>query len=239
MLRSRGHARGGIVLSCTALVSALAMASAASAAEFNWSPTAATSPNGAFTYQVGKNIGISDLLGSPAIIDTSSTAGFEFNTGQTFVASGGGGSAGLANNIASTLIISGTQGPINAITIREFGTWLAPGGEAPEDIFNFTLILGLAPISPGGAQQFSALSDTIDFNPDGTWTAEGTLVPNAGFFMIGSITAENILGVEAIATAGSTFTKLGSTLLIPEPTTVALLLAGLGPLALRRRRRNS
>ena len=115
-----------------------------------------------------------------------------------------------------------------------------PGGEAPEDVFNFTLILGLAPIFPGGAQQFSVLSDTIVFNQDGTWTAEGTLVPNAGSFNIGSVTAENILGVEATAIdASTTFTKLGSTLLIPEPTTVALLLAGLGPLVLRRRRCSS
>ena len=238
MLSCRGHARGGIVLSCIAFVSAFAMVSAASAAEFNWSPTGATSPAGAFTYSNGKNIGLTDLLGSPVVLDTGNTAGFEFNTAQNFQAVGGGGSAGLANNLASTFIITGAQGPINLITIREFGTWSAAGGEAPQDIFNFTLILGLQPISPGGAQQFSALSNTIIFNGDGTWTAEGTLAPAAGFFNIGSVTAENILGVDAIATAGSTFTKLGSTLLVPEPTTVALLLFGLCPIALRRRRRN-
>ena len=233
MMRSKRHARGGIVLSCTALVSALAMASVVSAAEFDWSVPAGTAPGATFNYQTGKNVGDANLYGDPTVL----SAGFNFNNTLSFEAVGGGGSAGLANNLTSAFLISTGLGPITQLTVREFGTWSAPGGEAPTDILNFTGIIGLQPISPGGAQQFSIFSNSIIFNQDGTWTAEGSLVPNAGFFMIGSITVENILGVEATATAGSSFEKLGSLVIVPEPTTVALLLAGLGSLALRRRRR--
>lgn len=234
MLRGRGHARGGIVLSCTALVSAIAMASAASAAEFSWANPSGTTGSGSFSWQSGKNIGDANLYGNPTVLDV----GFNFNNTLSFQALGGGGTPGLANNIASSILIAQGIGPITKITIQEFGTWDAPGGEDPATIFPFTGILGLQPISPGGAQQFSNFSSSIVFNPNGTWTAEGTLIPAAGFFNIGAVTANNELRVLATATAGASFEKLGSTVFVPEPTTVVMVLAGLGPLVLRRRRRS-
>ena len=246
MLRGRGHARGGIVLSCTAIVSALAMVSAASAAEFNWAQPTGLSPGGGFSYSTGKNIGVANLYGEPTILNV----GFDFNSTQNFQALGGGGSAGLANNIASTVVIAQGLGSITQIRIQEFGTWSAPGLDPASldqatlnSFFPFTGILGLQPISPGGAQQFSNFSSSIVFNPDGTWTAEGTLIPatsGGSFFNIGAVTANNELRVSAssAAPAGSTFEKLGSMVVVPEPTTIVLLLAGLAPLSLRRRRRS-
>lgn len=233
MLSGRGHAPGGIVLSCIALISTLAMTSVALAGATTFAWTNANNSNGQFQWANGRNVGIENLYQDPTIVP----AGFVFENPLNFGAIGGGGVGDGVTNTTSTTLTAQGLGTIDQIIIRESGIWSAGPGDDPNVIFTLQADISIQAVFP--VSDFTALDfdGSLVFNPDGTWTAEGVLTPTAGPFIIGILSASNTLQVDGNAAPGSFFEKTAMTIIVPEPASALLLAVGFGSLMLRRSRR--
>jgi len=212
-----------------ALGAVLAFGGTALAAQFPWTPSAGSTS--LFNYQNGRNEGVADLYQNPTVQDF----GFVFNNTANFEAIGGGGAGATTANVA--FVEMSAVSALNEITVIERGTWGAGPLDDPNLVFTLQADVTLQTFVP----MFSVVQHDIDnqyleFFPDGTWEARGTLVPTVSNWQIGWINMSNTLQVKSTAAAGSFFRKESMTVVLPEPTSLGLLLVGSVALVRRRNR---
>jgi hypothetical protein len=201
----------------------------------------ASGANAAFGWSGGQNN--TDRFGNPAV----SEAGFLFSDPVDFRAEGGGGVSASKTDFARVTVNIATSVPAGApaiefITVKEWGTWSA-GISDPDTDFGFQLDYSVFRYAPTPLGNTGAIDIDATFYPNGTWAASYTL--NAGVtsppyadkpWERFQITVTNTIQVDGAAPSGSFIEKQGMQIIVPEPATVALLMMGIGSLAIRRRR---
>jgi hypothetical protein len=213
--------------------------------------TNATGANTSFGWASGmNNIG---LYGDPTV----TSWGFTFLDTVNYRATGGGGSGGFASDWTrvTTDVATAVPAPgasMQFIKVVEWGFWGT--GEVgqpmhpdldPSD-FSALSTFQVFRFAPAPTGTTGALVVPITFNPDGTWMAErvldgdvyfATTDPTETWWNRAQLRVDNSLQVLGTAPPGSFIEKAGMNIIVPEPTTVFFLVAGLGSLALRRSRR--
>lgn len=125
--------------------------------------------------------------------------------------------------------------PIDYFKIAEWGTY--SGNIADFSVkadANVTRVI--PPTGPTGVLDLAAVS--WDYNGPGTWYTQRTFwlddPPNWSLF---AVTYSNSIEVEGDAPVGSFIEKNGAIIILPEPSSLAVLLVGLGLTTARRRAR--
>lgn len=207
-----------------------------------WGGTVGAYPNqgshSKWAWEAGMNTSVEHFHGDPTIDED----GVRFDATQNFRAEIGGslGVTDTAQLDLDTAAVSAAA--LEEFRIVEWGTWHIPEGSGvqPEDVFTIQADLFVLRTAPFFNISELDIAPSIVFNADGTWYNEGTLsAPDAFGWVAGQFKITNTLQVLGSAPAGSFFQKGGMGMLgaVPEPTTIALLLAGSGALFLRRRNR--
>jgi hypothetical protein len=177
--------------------------------------------------------------------------GFGFENTVDFIATNPDGLTGAtANDFARVTVNTAASVPAGApmvysFTVIEWGTWSSTISD-PSD-FSVQADFKVFRFQPTPNGDTFPLTMPVTYYPDGTWTARRTLTgtwyhqanpaqPRTGEWRQFQVTVTNSLNVTGDAPAGSFIEKSGMTIIIPEPTTVLFLLAGFGPLVLRRSR---
>jgi hypothetical protein len=199
----------------------------------------ASGANSGFGWSGGQNN--TDRFGNPTVLPS----GFYFNNTVNFSATGGGGSGASTTDFARVTVDTAGSVPagaplVHSITVREFGPWTNSISAASD----FTVQADFAVFRqiPGPPGSTFSLPMATTFFADGTWESERTLtageVGNPNFADVDwrrfQITVTNTIQVNGSAPLGSTIVKSGMEIIIPEPASFLLLLAGFGPLVLRR-----
>lgn len=222
-----------------AVVIGLVCVAAAPAWAGAWSN--ASGANAAFGWSDGSNT--ADRFGSPVVSDS----GFLFSSPVDFLAAGGGGVSATKSDIASVRLnvansVPGGAPAIEFITVREWGTW-SQGISDPATDFGFKLDFSVTRYLPEPAGGTGVIDIAPTFHGDGTWEASYTLnagvtvPPNADQpWQYFRLKVSNSIQVDGEAPSGSFIEKQGMQIIVPEPATVALLMVGIGSLAIRRRR---
>jgi hypothetical protein len=201
----------------------------------------ASGANAAFGWSGGQNN--TGRFGDPVV----SESGFLFAAPVDFRADGGGGVSDSATDFARVTANIATSVPAGApaiqfITVKEWGTWSQDVSNPATD-FGFQLDYSVFRYAPTPLGTTGSIDIDAMFHPDGTWEASYTL--NAGVAVPPyadkpwerfQITVTNTIQVDGAAPSGSFIEKQGMQIIVPEPATVALLVMGIGSLAIRRRR---
>ena len=197
---------------------------------FPWTP--ASGSTSLFTYANGRNEGAADLYQNPTLLDF----GFAFNDTTNFEATGGGGVAQSTANVAFVEMTAVSA--LNEIIVIERGTWGAGPLDDPTQVFTLQADVTLQTFVPSfSVVQHDIDNEYLEFFTDGTWEARGTLIPTVANWQIAWLNLSNTLAVKADAAPGSFFRKDSMTVILPEPTSLGLLLVG--SVALMRRRRSA
>ena len=229
-------------LICAGVAVLVALISSSDASASSW--TSPSGANTAFGWSSGFNN--TDRFGQPTV----TSIGFLFDQTVNFVAQGGGGTGASTTDFARVTLDTAGSVPAGAplvhfIKISEWGTWSEDKSQ-PSDftvqadfqVFRFVP----TPTGTTGVIQFGSNTGYFTFNPNGTWSAERTLTvgeagnpPRADLdWRRFQVTVTDTIQVASSAPAGSFIEKTGMRIIVPEPTTVLFLVAGFGPLVLRR-----
>ncbi|MFH0981012.1 MAG: PEP-CTERM sorting domain-containing protein [Planctomycetota bacterium] len=248
------RSRGVVAIAVAALMLCVSAAEAATA----WSspPTGpgASGSNARFGWSGGEN-NYDPVIGPGFGNPTAHLWGFYFENTVDFRAEGGGDTT---QDVARVTIdkagASGPADPFPWIAVREYGTYFG-------DPSFFTVqadfaVMRYSPLPPGptGPVIIASSSQPPTFVPDfpenpalgGYWYAQRTLTAGAPGnppyadvqWNRFKITVTDTVQVSGSATEGSWIEKTGMKIIIPEPTSVLLMLTGFGSLALRRSRRS-
>jgi hypothetical protein len=207
----------------------------------------ASGANSAFGWTGGQNN--TDRFGNPTV----NTSGFFFNNTVGFTATVGTqpSVSDFARVTVDTQTATPVAGPlIHQLQIVEFGTWSSPNAPNAGNLTHpdFTVqadfqVFRNSPTPQGttGALSYGSGTSYIVFNPNGTWSASRTLVAGGASPPFSNvdwrrflITVTNTIQVSGAAPAGSTISKTGMRIYVPEPSTILFLIAGFGPLVMRR-----
>lgn len=220
-----------------AVAGAIGLFSATEASASAW--TNASGANSGFGWLSGQNN--TDKFGNPTVLPS----GFYFNNTVNFIATGGGGSGATTTDFARVTVDTALSNPagaplVHSITVREFGTWTSAISSASD--FTVQADFAVFRFNPGPPGSTFSLPMATTFFPDGTWTSQRTLtageVGNPNFANVDwrrfQVTVTNTIQVDSGAALGSSIEKTGMEIIIPEPTAILFLLAGFGPMVLRR-----
>jgi len=226
---------------------AIGLLSSTDATAGPWTSGMASGANSAFGWTGGQNN--TDRFGNPTV----STAGFFFDNTNNFTATVGTqpSTTDFARvTVDTALAVPPTAPLIHEIQVVEFGTWSSPNAPAPNYLTHpdFTVqadfqVFRNSPTPQGttGALGYGSGTGFIVFNSDGTWSASRTLTSGGASPPFSNvdwrrflITVTNTIQVSGSAPAGSTISKTGMRIYVPEPSTILFLFAGFGPLVLRR-----
>lgn len=200
---------------------------------FPWVP--ATDGNAVFSYVNGRNEGAADLYKTPTLMGY----GFLFENTANFRSDGGGGAGQSTSNVAFAELTA-VSNSLENITVREWGTYSVGAGQTAASVLTLQADMTLQVFLPGppfiSVTQFDIDNAFLDFKPDGTWESRGTLTPALGAWNNAWLSVSNTLVVESTAAPGSFFTKAGMEVIVPEPTSLVLLIVGITPVLRRRRR---
>lgn len=212
-----------------------------------WTSGMASGSNSAFGWTGGQNN--TDRFGNPTV----STAGFFFSNTVNFTATVG--TQPSVSDFARVTVDTATAVPASAplvhqIQVVEFGTWSSPNPPNAGNLTHpdFTVQADFqvfrnspTPMGTTGSLSYGSGTGYIIFNGDGTWSASRTLTSGGASPPFSNvdwrkflITVTNTIQTSGAAPAGSTISKTGMRIYVPEPSTIFFLLAGFGPLVLRR-----
>jgi hypothetical protein len=216
------------ILAASALLAFTVLTSGSSAFAADWAFNSSGS-NARFTWSQGQHVeGYPDVTahGSPVV----TVDGFFFN--NTYGDMSFRAEAGSKETVQSSVYVylSANGAPIDQVIVREYGTW---GG-------NPALLGVQADFLVFDWMEFTDTHidlPTVTFNPDGTWVTQYTYYPNPTLTEF-DISVVNI--VSAIGGAGFVpppfIEKTGLEIIVPEPSTLLLLVA-VAPLLVKRNRR--
>jgi hypothetical protein len=133
--------------------------------------------------------------------------------------------------------------PIHFITVEEWGTYAGNVSDLTVQVDFQVFRFSPAPPGTTGPLNFGTGTGFITFNPNGTWSASRTLTAGGASPPFSNldwnrlqVTVTNTIQVDGAAAPGSFIEKRGMRIIIPEPASMLLLLAGLGPIVLWRSR---
>lgn len=220
----------------TMLLGLLSIALLASAAQAATPWSTPSGDNIRFAWSGGQNTD-ANFFESPTITDL----GFFFSPSNFRAEVTTPGLGDVAADVALVDInVFGANGgggapPISYFKIAEWGTY-------DGDILDFSVKADanvtrvIPPMGPTGILDLAAVA--WDYNGPGTWYTERTFwlddPPNWSLF---AVTYSNSIEVEGDAPVGSFIEKNGAMIILPEPSSLAVLLVGLGLTAVRRRAR--
>ncbi|MCG8404599.1 MAG: PEP-CTERM sorting domain-containing protein [Phycisphaerales bacterium] len=198
-----------------------------------------TGTNERFAWYDGQNQ--SGRFGDPVNIN----AGLFFTNTVDFRASVSGNPDDLGvHDIAQALVNTDDVGavPLNHYNVREWGRWHIPEGSGltPHDAFTVQADISVLRTVPSPLfTQLDITGVVMVFNPDGTWYTKGSILspPPPGEWTEGLFKASSTLQVDGSAPSGTWIQLDGMQMTLPEPGSMALLLAGCSFMLLRRRHR--
>jgi hypothetical protein len=259
-MRSRKGSRFVVVSAVAAATMLLAVTGTASAA-IAWAN--ASGSNATFGWSGGQNN--YDPAAGPGFGNpTAYTWGFDFANPVNFRSDGGGGIGDTTQDFARVTVDRAGSTPSGApafhfIRVREWGTYdLGDFAGNPTTYLTVQAdfsVFRYSPTPPGntGAVIIASTAQPPVFTPydvqapenGGTWYADRILVAgaagNPSFANLDwnkfQITVTNAIQVDGAAPAGSFIEKTGMQIIIPEPASMLLIVAGMGSLVLRRSRR--
>lgn len=203
--------------------------------------TNASGSNARFGWSGGENN--TDHFGNPTV----TTDGFFFTDPDDFIADVDTGILSVTDFARVTVDVAGATpnpaSPIPQITVREWGTFA--GDLEDLNLQADFVVFRYSPMPPGSTSTINLPNDATVFDEEeGTWFTEYVLTageagnppyadqPWSRF----QITVTNTVQVDGGAPAGSFIEKMGMSIVVPEPSTL-LLLVGCIPLIPRRLRR--
>ncbi len=228
-------------LVCLAAVAALAAVPAFAESPWAFNDSGANSRFGwdGGTYNTGK-------FGSPTV----SPNGFYFLQPDDFRAevSGSLQATDFARvNVDVHAAVPAAADAVDTILVEEWGEWSSDVSSASD--FTVQADFAVFRYAPGMPGSTFSLTMPVTFNPDGTWYAAralnvgdsvpGDIVPGFAWDQAVEdfqITVTNTIQVDGAAPTGSWIAKNGMDIVVPEPASMVLVLAGAG-LALSRRSR--
>jgi len=194
--------------------------------------------NARFIWEEGQN-DIDPVAGPGFGNPTDELWGFDFSETVDFIAMGGGGSGATTEDETWVTIDCDVHDSFAFITVQEWGTYLGDPGD-----FTVQASLIANGFIPGGSPMEYHQVDLPDptwypYDPEhpelgGDWSAEQTLVLDWERLLV---RVPNVIQVSAGAVGGSFIEKDGMRIIIPEPSSALLILAGIGFMAHRRLRR--